>query len=50
MACKDILSCPGMLSHILTQVSLDLLPTGNFTTLSPTECATDSQRIARIVG
>jgi hypothetical protein len=50
MACKDKSSCSGILSHILTQVSLGLLPTGNSATLSSTECATDSQRIAGNVG
>ena len=28
MGCKDIILCSGMVSHILTQVLLDLLPTG----------------------
>ena len=50
MGCKDIISLSGFVFHVLTQVSLGLLPTGNFTALSSTQCATDSQRIAGNVG
>ena len=42
MGCKDIISWSGLVSDIPTQVSLGVLPTGNFKTLSSTECATDS--------
>ena len=42
MGCEDIISSSGMVSHIPNQVSLGVLPTGNITTLSSTECATDS--------
>ena len=50
MGCKGILFVLKMVSHILTQVSLGLLPAGNIKTMSSPECATYSQRIAPNVG